>query len=445
MNDKLFYQKPVLLYLLLGFSALAYYVLVYETARENFLQLISLFTFLFIVYYITYNFFSAAHLNYLIFAGSFFRFLLLFSVPNLSEDVYRFIWDGRVAANGINPFNYLPLQLMQMQRGTGLTVELFGQLNSPGFYSVYPPVLQGIFWIVAKLFPLDIFGAMIAMKCFIFTTELATFYLLIQILKKLSLPKHLCLLYILNPLVISELTGNVHFEGLMIFFVLLAFLLYLNHDWWLSAIFLGLGVATKLLPLLFLPLMFKKLGWRKGIIYSTLTVMTTLVLFSLVFDIATIQHLLKSVDLFLRRFEFNASVYYFVRWIGKQVTGYNIIAYAGPALAIIAAGLIFSLSFQDKKTTKQADAVKLLFIISTWFIFSTTVHPWYICLPVALSVFTPYRYAIIWSFTAILSYLSYHYKPVQENLWLLGAGYIVMLGYAFWEVKNNNFRTKIRP
>jgi hypothetical protein len=78
---------------------------------------------------------------------------------------------------------------------------------------------------------------------------------------------------------------------------------------------------------------------------------------------------------------------------------------------------------------------RALFIITTWFLFTTTVHPWYICLPVALVVFTPYRYAIIWSFTSTLSYAGYQTNPVKENLWLVGAGYVFIIGYAIWEMR----------
>jgi hypothetical protein len=56
-------------------------------------------------------------------------------------------------------------------------------------------------------------------------------------------------------------------------------------------------------------------------------------------------------------------------------------------------------------------------------------------LPVALVVFTPFRYAFIWSFTATLSYAAYQYNPVQENLWLIGGGYVVVFTYALWELK----------
>ncbi|MDQ6761563.1 MAG: glycosyltransferase 87 family protein, partial [Bacteroidota bacterium] len=368
-------------------------------------------------------------------AGIFFRLLLLFSIPNLSDDVYRFIWDGRLAANGINPFSHLPAEIMQMQPVTGLTKELFEKLNSPNYYSIYPPLMQGIFWLAAKLFPVNVFDSIILLKCIIVLFELATFYLLIQLLKILSLPKQLSLLYILNPLVITELTGNVHFEGVMIFFILLTFLLLLKNKWQGSAVCMGLGIVSKLIPVLFVPLLFNRLGWKKGLIYSFITVVTTFVLLAIVLDVAAIQHLLKSVDLFIQRFEFNASVYYIVRWIGTRITGYNIIAFAGPGLSLTAAGIILYLSFRDKQNFNGSFFNRSLFIITTWYLFSTTVHPWYICLPVALAVFTPYRYAIIWSFTATLSYAAYQFKPVHENLWLVGAGYLFMISYAWWEIR----------
>ncbi len=265
MNKALF-QKSFFLYFLLLLCGVGYYILAYQTSREYFVQLLLLFIFLFAAYFVSYKKFSKTHFNYLLIAGIVFRILLLFSIPNLSDDVYRFIWDGGLAANGINPFSHLPIEIMQMPPVTGITKELFVQLNSPHYYTVYPPVLQSVFWLAAKLFPINVFATIVFLKCLIFLVELITFFLILQLLKKLSLPRHLSLLYILNPLVITELTGNVHFEGVMIFFVLLSFLLLLKSNWQGSAIFLGLGVATKLIPLLFLPLIVNRLGWKKGLI-----------------------------------------------------------------------------------------------------------------------------------------------------------------------------------
>ncbi|MEO5646865.1 MAG: glycosyltransferase 87 family protein [Chitinophagaceae bacterium] len=360
-------------------------------------------------------------------------------MPNLSDDVYRFIWDGRVAANSISPFSYLPAEIMQMPAIPGITERLFIQLNSPNYYSIYPPVLQGIFLLAGKIIPTNVVAAIVFLKSIIVIVELGTVFILTQLLKKLSLPKYLSLLYFLNPLVITELTGNAHFDGVMIFFVLLSFLFILKNNWQPSAICLALGIATKLVPILFLPVLAHRLGWKKGLLFSVATGITTLILFAFVFDVATIQHLLKSADLFIRRFEFNASVYYIIRWIGTTIKGYNIIANAGPLLLLSATIIILFLSFRNKNIQDRRLFSSALLIIFTWYLFSTTVHPWYICLPVALSVFTPYRYAILWSYTAVLSYAAYQFHPVRENLWLVSTGYIFMISYAWWELRKIPF------
>jgi hypothetical protein len=152
-------------------------------------------------------------------------------------------------------------------------------------------------------------------------------------------------------------------------------------------------------------------------------------------DAVTIQNLLDSIDLFIRRFEFNASIYYIIRWFGTLIKGYNIIAFAGPVLAATAALVILYISIKKREICENIFFHEAVFIISTWLLFSTTVHPWYLCMPVALALFTGYRFVFVWSFTATLSYAAYQYQPVQENLWLTGTGYIFLLCFAIYEFK----------
>jgi hypothetical protein len=57
------------------------------------------------------------------------------------------------------------------------------------------------------------------------------------------------------------------------------------------------------------------------------------------------------------------------------------------------------------------------------------------CSVVALAVFTKYNYAFIWSFTATLSYAAYQHQPAKENLLLIGIGYVLLFGFAIWEIK----------
>ncbi|MEO7293989.1 MAG: hypothetical protein ABIW34_12850, partial [Ginsengibacter sp.] len=142
--------------------------------------------------------------------------------------------------------------------------------------------------------------------------------------------------------------------------------------------------------------------------------------------------------LFIRKFEFNASIYYVVRYIGKLIIGYNIIAMAGPSLIILSTLIIFFISFKRNNNSSKMLFTKGLFVITTWYLFSTTVHPWYICLPVAISIFTQYRYAVIWSYFTMFSYYAYHSIPVKENLLLIASCYLIVAGYAFWELRKKN-------
>ncbi|HEV8080520.1 MAG TPA: hypothetical protein VGP43_07405, partial [Chitinophagaceae bacterium] len=116
----------------------------------------------------------------------------------------------------------------------------------------------------------------------------------------------------------------------------------------------------------------------------------------------------------------------------------NIIAVAGPFLILLSSLITILISSKEKKFTEISIFNKALFIISIWFFFSTTVHPWYICLPVAVSIFTQYKYALVWSYVTTLSYYAYQSVPVKENLWLVALSYLIVAGYVFWELRNTN-------
>ena len=78
----------------------------------------------------------------------------------------------------------------------------------------------------------------------------------------------------------------------------------------------------------------------------------------------------------------------------------------------------------------------MLFAVTIYLLFSTTLHPWYLAIPLALSVFTEYRYVIIWSALGILSYFAYSQPNFQENLWVIAVEYVLVLGYFILEFGN---------
>ncbi len=440
-------QKPIT-YSLLIISAVVYFLIGYEVDRSDFFRLFSLFTFLFLTYaYFALptkrtDTFSPGRLNLLIGFAIGFRVIMLFFIPNLSDDYARFIWDGRLLTNGLNSFDHLPSYYINNSiLSESLNIKLYGLLNSSNYFTIYPPICQGIFYIASLLFPKSLLGAVITIKLFILFSEIGTLYFLLKLLPLFKLSKYNVLLYALNPLVIIELTGNIHFEGLMIFFLVLTVYLLKTNRLYLSAGPLALAVCSKLIPLMLIPLLFRKLGFKKLLFYASSVILISAACFFPFINHNLITNISSSIGLYFQKFEFNASIYYLVREIGYQVKGYNIIATAGSVLSLFILFAILTMSLINKKTTTKNWVKFSLFALTLYFLLATIIHPWYITTLVALCTLTNFRYPIVWSFLVFLSYSFYQNEAFQENYWLLTVEYgtlvIFILAETFLYKKKN--------
>jgi hypothetical protein len=346
----------------------------------------------------------------------------------LSDDYFRFIWDGRLFAHGYNPFDQIPSNLLstEIANKVGLDGNLYQGLNSPNYFTIYPPMLQFVFGLGAKIFPSSILGNIIVMRLFILGAEIGSIFLMKSLLKRFKLDTKNVLLYALNPLVIFELTGNIHFEAFMIFFILLALNLLFNKRFILSAIIFGFAVCSKLLPLLFLPLLLRYLGWRKTILYSGIVIFTTIILFVPFIDSEFLNHIFSSTGLYFQKFEFNAGIFYLIRWVGYLVKGYDIIQIAAPILSILTFIIIMIVSLRKKNKNETNLIQNMLLGLTVYFMLATIVHPWYITTLVALSVFTKFRFPIAWSVLIMLSYFTYRSVPYQELQWAVAIEYLLL-------------------
>ena len=403
---------------------------------------------LYIPFFLIYCLLLRSELNHqslLFFIGLaiFLRCLLVFSMPNLSDDIYRFIWDGRLLLDGISPFDALPSYYMEPGNERSLlNPELFRQLNSPDYFTIYPPVCQGIFAGACWLAPQSVYWSAVLMKVSMLFFEVGSIYLIYSLLQQFHLSLSNVLIYAINPLILIEIMGNLHFEGAMIFFLLLAI-------WWLnkgkmnrSALAFALSIASKLLPLMFLPLLIKRLGWRKSIRYFLVIGTTLALLFSPLLSSTFFHNFGSSLDLYFQKFEFNASIYYLLRWLLYQITGYNQIAILGPLLGLIVLGAILWKARQKPLPALPNLLLTMLFAISLYLFCATTVHPWYVGLPLVLCLFTPFRFPVLWSGLIILTYINYSYPTYFENLWLVGIEYGMVFGFLWWELANRKHLPK---
>ncbi len=421
------------------FVSTCYIVLTYFTKRHETIHLLSLYTIIFFSYlYITLKT-KEEDTQYYIWLSVSINIIILFAIPSLSDDFYRFIWDGRLLQAGIHPFAATPSSYAQNNfQLEGLTPDLYDALNSKEYFTIYPPVAQGIFWL-ATFFNKSIFGSLLVMKVLILLSQIASIILIQKILRQLQLPTKHVLLYCLNPLVILELTGNVHFEAFVILFLLSSFYYLQKNKLALSAIIFSMAVCTKLLPLIFLPAFLFYIGWKKSVRYYFIVGTVTALLFLPLLNHEIITGLSNSLSYYFKKFEFNASIYYLVREWGYWQYGYNIIQTVGWKLGIISAILISSLTLY-RLVIRQQNISKIL-ILTDWSIvlliyllFTTTVHPWYIVPLIAFSVFTQLKFPIIWSFFIFLTYAGYTENAFVENYWITGLEYVVIIVTALTEL-----------
>ncbi|MDX1761243.1 MAG: mannosyltransferase [Christiangramia sp.] len=445
------YKIPILLAL----SCVAFYFsFAYSLDRTDFIKLISLYGALCFLSYKLIKMLQA-DLRLLIGLAIIFRLVFLFALPNLSQDYFRFIWDGRLIAEGWNPYQYLPNELIELQTfSISQAKELINGMGSlsSGHYSNYPSLNQLIFAIAGWLSSSNILGSVIIFRIFIILADLGTLIFGRKLLNSLGLPEHQVFWYILNPFIIIEMTGNLHFESVMIFFLVLSLYLLHRGKWFLSAIILGLSISIKLLPLMFLPLLFRYFhgtatnfkqaiindknsypersrridGIWKLISYYVICLTTVLVSFLPFYSTEVFANFMASVGLWFGKFEFNASFYYLVRWIGFEIKGYNIIETAGKVLPIITILIILSLSFFRRYQNTRQLITNMLFAVTAYLFLSTTVHPWYLAIPLILSVFTELKYVLVWSVVVMLSYYAYSNPEFHENYWLITLEYLVV-------------------
>jgi Gpi18-like mannosyltransferase len=316
-----------------------------------------------------------------------------------------------------------------------------GPLNG-SHYSNYPPINQLFFAIAALFSGKSILGSTIVIRILIIAADIGILYFGKKLLEGLKLPIKNIFWYFLNPFIIIELTGNLHFEGVMLFFVIWSLYLLSQKKWVWAAVIFGVSVSVKLIPLLFLPLFYqwfiKQDSFRKGFLklflFHLIIVGTAALTFLPFYSPQFVSNFSETIGLWFQNFEFNASIYYIIRWIGFKIVGWNIIGTVGKVLPLLVIGFLLILTFFRKNKNFQQLIIAMLFGIFFYYLLSTTVHPWYIATPLLLSIFTKYKFPIVWSLLVMLSYSAYGKEGFSENLWLVAIEYIVVIGYFIWEL-----------
>lgn len=445
--------------ILLALTSVAFYLsFAYDLVRTDYVKLVSIYTALFFLFYKLVQI-KKDDFRFLISLSVLFRILFLFAIPNLSQDFFRFIWDGRMILEGYNPYLFTPdffilndlfpvAQAQELYNGMGV-------LNGSNL-SNYTPLNQLFFTIAGLLAGKSILGSVIILRLLIIAADLGTLYFGKKLLDILNIPVHNIFWYILNPFIIIELTGNLHFEGIMIFFLVWSLYLFQNGKLKVAAVVFACSVSIKLIPLIFLPLFYQFFVSKnskskrnlniKGIgrlfVFYGIVCTITVITFIPFYNSELIANYTNTVGLWFQRFEFNASFYYIAREIGYTFRGYNEIAIIGKFIPIVVISFALILTFFRKNKSMTELITAMLLVISIYYFLGTTVHPWYLATLLILSIFTKYKFPLVWSFFIILSYLAYANTENKENLWIIGLEYFIVYAFFTWELISKKGRPK---
>jgi len=326
---------------------------------------------------------------------------LLLTPPGSDDDVHRYLWDGRVQRLGYNPYLVVPSDPAL----AGLHTPETRTLNNPGLPSPYPPGAQLFFRAVTA-----IHESVFALKLAFVICDLAIVFILLDILRRSGQGSHWVLAFAWNPLLATEVAGSGHIDivGVLLLLVSVA---ALGRRWRaVAALAFGLAVAVKLLPIVLLPLYWKRVRIRDAALAATVVGL----LYVPFLNHGRIP--IGSLGTYVQSFRFNDPVFATLERV------------AAPQLVVglaVLAGLLTAIWMRSKAPAWSSDA--FAWPMAATLLCAPVAYPWYLLwlLPFVRSAST--MPIIIWTISIIPTYYVWHLRTLGRP-WLV-PGWVMLLEY----------------
>jgi 4-amino-4-deoxy-L-arabinose transferase-like glycosyltransferase len=398
-----------------------------------------------------------------------FRFTLLFTSPSLSDDVYRYVWDGHLLNSGINPYA-LPVNSQVLD---AFDIPLRALVNHNWMASPYLPVAQLVFAVVEFLIPQNI----LVFRATAVLFDLLTGWLVLDILRRLRLPGRNVLIYLWNPLVIIEFADGAHVDAVMIFFIMFAFWFLLkethtdNSNSFGSTVALAAATLTKFVPVLLVPIFWWRWEWKNRIVFGSILLLAVGLFvpgagFGIVGPLDG-TGVFGALRIYFQWWNFNSGIYH---WLEVLISGYTtpgavpveIVGqtpiYIAKAITVAFLGIAVFLTgwvaWKINKSDQQNNQEQVLILIrlamvplGAYLLFTATIHPWYVILIIPLLPFlyqknaqSPNTKPFIWpwiyfSIAVTLSYLTYlDPNNLRETTWVRLVEYIPFYALLGWAI-----------
>jgi hypothetical protein len=355
---------------------------------------------------------DARSLNWAIGAALLFRLVAAVGQPALSDDVYRYVWDGRVQLHGVHPYRYAPSDAAVADLRDGS----WEHINNPEVKTIYPPAAQMVFLLLASL------GAgPIGMKLFLGLVDFGVVLATARLLRCARLPRDRVILYAWNPLAVLETAGSGHIEPLGIVLVLLATAWIIKGRTWLSTLAMAVSIQVKLLPAVLVPGQLKR-GGRVAVLLLPVVVIGLALPYAL-----TGPAVGSGLYDYAERWERNAFAFAGVQWAMEQL---DTASYLKPAIgalqerlgdslpwdllyrhvwprdmAKLAIALVIAAWTLYTATRRDLDPLQeTLLVLGAVILLSPTVHPWYLLWILPLAAARLSWGWLLWCLTVPLAY-----------------------------------------
>jgi len=327
--------------------------------------------------------------------------LFLVKPPGLDDDIHRYVWDGRVQRLGYNPYIVVP---SDPALGALHTPET-RTLNHPDLPSPYPAGAQFFFRSVTA-----IHESMFALKVAFVVCDFAIVPVLLYVLRCNGQGSHWVLAYAWHPLLATEVAGSGHIDIVGVLLLLVSFAALMRRWRVTAAVALGLAIAVKFLPVVLLPLYWKRVRVRDGLLAA--------VVVGLLY-VPFLNHgriPLGSLGTYLQSFRFNDPVFATLERV------------APPQLVVglaVLAGFLTAIWMRIKCASLSADA--FAWPMAASLLCAPVVYPWYLLwlLPFLRSAAT--LPILIWTVSIIPTYCVWHLRTLGRP-WLV-PGWILLLEY----------------
>jgi drug/metabolite transporter superfamily protein YnfA len=370
------------------------------------------------------------------------RGALVLDEPVLSNDAFRYVWDGRVQANGINPYRYAPSDpALAHLRGEAS----WERLNRPNVRTAYPPAAEGLFAGLYRLHADSVTWTKLALT----GADLALIGVLVGLLRRLGRPVERVLLYAWSPLAIFEIAGTGHVEVIALLLLALALTAALSRRAALTGISVALAALVKPYAILALPALIRR--GRPLAIAAAALFATAVLAYAPYLGAGT--RVVGYVPGYLREEGFTSGYRFYLLGLGERLVDGALPAAATVAYVVAAAALLAALAvrFARLPPARTADgATHALVLFVVLYVLVSPTYPWYALTAVALLPLARGEIVLPAAFIAVAApFLYLHISVGAHPTWprhlVYGGAALALLAAAAWAARSRMRASRARP